>query len=235
MALEGCRARSDEQRRWLPGDELVPQPMDVITHAITINVPSQAVWPWLIQMGSGRAGWYAYDHIDNGGVPSARQIIPALQHIAVGEIMPALPGTQDAFVVESVIPERALVLVVPFEPLPTRSAPAAGSPGPGPRASWALVLEPLTRRRTRLIVRSRIAQDWLAPRPTGPSASKPIFIERIYGLLATMPRPLLLPVAGFGHYLMESRMLRGIKRRAEAHWATECVSNNAFGREVALL
>ncbi|HET9017587.1 MAG TPA: hypothetical protein VFN57_18445, partial [Thermomicrobiaceae bacterium] len=72
MAIELCRATDDERRRPLPGDALVPDPMGVITHAITINAPSEDVWPWLVQLGAGRAGWYAWDRIDNGGVASAR-------------------------------------------------------------------------------------------------------------------------------------------------------------------
>src|SRR5215213_10172621 len=110
-----CRASDDERRRRLPGDELVPHPKWTITHAITINTPPEAVWPWVVQMGSGRARWYAYDHIDNAGVPSARQIIPELQHLAVGDVLPALPGAKDAFIVSEVIPERALVYVVPLQ------------------------------------------------------------------------------------------------------------------------
>jgi hypothetical protein len=53
----------------------------------------------LIQIGAGRAGWYSYDRIDNGGVPSAGRVILALQHIEVGNIMPAVPNAQDAFIV----------------------------------------------------------------------------------------------------------------------------------------
>jgi deazaflavin-dependent oxidoreductase (nitroreductase family) len=164
-------------------------------------------------MGSGRAGWYAYDHIDNGGVPSARRIVPELQHVAVGDVMPWLAGAQDGFIVKEVVPERILVLVVPLQP-----AKAGSSVPTALRASWALVLEPVDQNRTRFIARSRMSEDWLAPqgaRATSPGEQK-FFIERIYGLLAKMPWSLLLPVSGFGHYLMESRMLRGIKRRAEA-------------------
>jgi deazaflavin-dependent oxidoreductase (nitroreductase family) len=84
--------------------------------------------------------------------------------------------------------------------------------------SWALFLEPLDGDRTRLISRGRISEDWLAPQRAGSvSSRKPeFFIERVYGLLAKLPWSLLVPMARFGHYLMETRMLRGIKRRAEA-------------------
>jgi deazaflavin-dependent oxidoreductase (nitroreductase family) len=202
----------------LPGDELVPYPRWTITHAITIDALPEAVWPWIVQMGSGRAGWYAYDRIDNGGVPSARRIVPELQNVAVGDVMPALPGFQDAFIVSEVVPERALVLVVPLQSGEDASAVAPDPAGPVPRVSWALFLEPLDGGRTRLISRGRISEDWLAPQGAGSvSSRKPgFFIERVYGLLAKMPCALLIPIAGFGHYLMESRMLRGVKRRAEA-------------------
>jgi hypothetical protein len=215
--LDLCRASVDEQRRPLPGDDLVSRPRWVITHAITINAPPRAVWPWVIQMGAGRAGWYAYDHIDNAGVPSARRVVPELQQVAVGDVLPALPGSRDAFIVGDVMPERALVLVAPLEP--DAESTAAGQSVADPRVSWAIVLEPLEDSRTRLISRGRISPDWLASQGVNPaSAGKPLVIERVYGLMARMPLWLLKPVAGSGHYLMESRMLRGIKQRAEQRW-----------------
>jgi hypothetical protein len=208
MAIALCRASRDERTRPLPGDGLIPAPMAIITHAITIDAPPGAVWPWLLQIGAGRAGWYAYDRIDNGGMPSARTIVPALQHVAVGDVLPALPGATDAFVVDAIIPERALVVVVPLGPGEA-----------GLRVSWALALEPMAHGRTRLLSRGRLSPRWLsAAGATGAvDPTHPILIERVYRLLARLPRPVLFAVAGSGHYLMESHMLRGIKRRAEAH------------------
>ena len=209
MSIELCRASRDERTRPLPGDGLIPLPMAIITHAITINAPPDAVWPWIVQIGADRAGWYAWDRIDNGGVPSARTIVPELQHVAVGDILPALPGATDAFVVNQVIPGRALVLTVPLSP---------GRPQGDLRVSWSLVLEPMDHERTRLLSRGRLSPRWLSAEGTldAEPARKPRLIERVYRLMARLPRPLLLAVAGSGHYLMESRMLRGIKRRAEA-------------------
>ena len=57
-----------------------------------IAAPPERVWPWRVQMGAGRAGWYSYDRIDNGGRPSADRIVPELQRLAVGDVMPAVPG-----------------------------------------------------------------------------------------------------------------------------------------------
>jgi proline iminopeptidase len=65
------RPVGDEARRRLPGDELVPSPKLRWTHAMGIRAGSRDIWPWLVQMGCRRAGWYSYDGLDNGGVPSA--------------------------------------------------------------------------------------------------------------------------------------------------------------------
>jgi len=68
------RAAPGERARTLAGDDLIPQPFGSVNHAITIRRPPNDVWPWLAQMGSDRAGWYAYDFIDNRGHPSAVRI-----------------------------------------------------------------------------------------------------------------------------------------------------------------
>ena len=99
-----CIPTSLEKRRPLPGDALVPEPIFVSTHAITIDAPPERVWRWIAQMGAGRAGWYSWDAIDNGGAPSATGIMPALQTVASGDMMPAVPGATDAFVVAAVDP-----------------------------------------------------------------------------------------------------------------------------------
>jgi hypothetical protein len=80
-------ATEKEVRRPLPGDELVATPTVAGTRAITIAAPPGEVWPWLVQQGYGRAGWYAYS-IDNDWRPSPWHLVPELQHLAVGEVMP---------------------------------------------------------------------------------------------------------------------------------------------------
>jgi hypothetical protein len=99
------RATPDEQARTLPGDGLIPQPIGSVNHAVTIRRPPHDVWPWLVQMGSGRAGWYAYDFIDNGGHRSADRILPEFQNIEAGSVFPALPGVTDVFTVVQYEPE----------------------------------------------------------------------------------------------------------------------------------
>ena len=196
----------------LPGDELIPFPRKIITHAVIINTQPEVVWPWLVQLGACRAGWYSYDRIDNGGTPSAIRIIPEFQHIEVGDILPAVPNSKDAFIVREVQIGKALVLVVPIISAAEEADTKRRMRSPL-RVSWTLVLESLNDERTMLISRGRISADWLTYSTA--ANKKTIFIERVYGLFGRMPWFLIQPIATLGHYFMESRMLRGIKTRAE--------------------
>ena len=122
-----CRPTADERHRALPGDGIVADAAGVVMHAVTIAAAPEYVWPWLVQMGSGRGGWYSYDWVDNDGRPSATQIIPEFQNLAVGDIMPSLPGATDQFVVAAIEPFRDLVLTVraaDLGRLPSRGAAA---------------------------------------------------------------------------------------------------------------
>jgi hypothetical protein len=76
----------DEDRRPLPGDELLPDAKIRWTHGITMRAWPTEIWFWLVQMGCRRAGWYSYDGLDNGGVPSADRIVPELQRVEVGDL-----------------------------------------------------------------------------------------------------------------------------------------------------
>jgi hypothetical protein len=87
-------ATDEEATRILPGDTLEPRAGFCATHAITIDAPPASVWPWLMQMGSGRGGWYAIDRLDNGGVPSAEVIRPELQQLEIGDLIPMAVGRE---------------------------------------------------------------------------------------------------------------------------------------------
>jgi hypothetical protein len=139
------RPLAGEATRLLPGDELVADATIRWSHAITIRARPADIWPWLVQMGCRRAGWYSYDGLDNGGVPSAERIVPELQQVQARDIFPMTPKAQDRFVVRVVEPDWALVL-----------GDNAG------QMSWAFVLEPAGETSTRLITRSRGAIDRLA-------------------------------------------------------------------------
>jgi Outer membrane protein beta-barrel domain len=150
MMMRSVRAQPDEQRRTLPGDELMADAQS-LTHAVTIERPRSDVWPWLVQMGSGRAGWYSYDRIDNGGAASLDRIDPELQELALGDVFPAMPGVSEGFVVLGFHAGHYLILGWPS---------SAGQP---PTTTWAFVLESPTPGRTRLIVRARADERYRPP------------------------------------------------------------------------
>jgi len=178
----------------MPGDELAPRPKSEITLAITIQAPADRVWPWYIQLGCQRGGWYSYDLLDNGGVPSADHIIPEYQQVKVGDEVWGTPDGKLRFPVAIVEPGRALVLGGTMN---TRTGKSADPNDPGLDAyysgdqSW--LLSPLDDRTTRLVFRNRT--DW------NPS------------LLNTLVwRVMLEPIS----FVMGRKMLLNIKRRAEA-------------------
>jgi hypothetical protein len=90
----------------MPGDDLVPG-ATVSTRAITIGGTPAEVWPWVVQIGFGRAGWYSYDWIDNDGEPSASHIVADLQLLAVGDQIEIIPEMGPNVV--TIEPERTLV------------------------------------------------------------------------------------------------------------------------------
>jgi hypothetical protein len=92
----------------MPGDELVSEPSFNATRAITIGAPPEAVWPWLVQIGYGRAGWYSYDLFDNGARPSAERILPEYQEPNVGDWVPMWSTVNEttAFKIKAFEPNR---------------------------------------------------------------------------------------------------------------------------------
>lgn len=196
-----CIASHGERRRSLPADPLVPDPLAACTHAITIRTGARCIWPWIVQMGAGRAGWYAYDFIDNGGRRSAELILPHLQELRPGDLMPALPGARTAFTVARMEVYRELVLTASDDAgrlLMTRE----------------LWLEPIPAGGTRLLARTRLARSWLRQLADGGRPDAPAILAR-FPALPRLPRPLLVAASVAGYRLAEARMLRGIRRRAE--------------------
>jgi hypothetical protein len=141
-ALMPAIARAADRAWWLDGDDILAGARAQLTHAVTIAAPPADVWPWLVQMGCQRAGWYSWDRLDNAGRPSADHIIPELQHLSVGDVLPFRPGGAEGFEVLRIVPEHALVV---------------RGGGPDFEGTWAFVLEPLGSDRTRLITRYRAA------------------------------------------------------------------------------
>ncbi len=137
-------ATDAEVARAMPGDQIQPQPIFNATRAVTIDARPEQIWPWLVQIGYGRAGWYGYDWIDNGGIPSADRIIPALQDVKVGNDLAI--GKGNIFTVVAVEPNHYLVW----------ASPDGGY-------SMAVALYPLDANHTRLVWRIHGAYTWSSP------------------------------------------------------------------------
>ncbi len=105
-------ATPEEAHRDLPGDDLVAHYLFEATRAVSIAAPPDRVWPWIVQMGTGRGGFYALDFVDNAMRRSASRIRLELQDLAVGDVMPTDPGG-GGFTVTHLDPERLLVLHIP--------------------------------------------------------------------------------------------------------------------------
>ena len=105
-------ATDEEVARTLPGDDLLAVPDIVSTRAVWIDAPAGEIWPWLVQMGPGRAGAYTYDWIENLfglGMHSADRILPQFQDLKVGDAQRL--GKRGPVLRVSVLePERALVM-----------------------------------------------------------------------------------------------------------------------------
>ena len=85
-------ATDQEVARAMPGDEIVARPVFNATRAVTVNARPEEIWPWLVQIGFGRAGWYSYDILDNLGRHSSEEILAEYQHLAPGDLIPLGPG-----------------------------------------------------------------------------------------------------------------------------------------------
>lgn len=158
LAREHGTPESRERERPMPGDDLLPDASAQVTHGVTIAATPDRIWPWLVQLGCRRAGYYSWDVLDNAGRRSAREIHPELQAIHVGDILPATPNSKDGFEVLRIDPNHALILGGLFDPEAKGQLPF-GSTRPAKfwQTTWAFVLEPLDTQQTRLHVRARVA------------------------------------------------------------------------------
>ena len=191
-------ATESETARMLPGDELVPHPRLKYTRGITIETTPERIWPWLVQMGQDKAGLYSYEQLENligCDIHNADQIVPQFQHIKVGDQIKLGPKGYPAFKVIGEHPQEALVLagadIIP-EPHDQKF------PNPLPEeyvlSNWVFYLNPITKHSTRLLVRG-----WLDYEPNNWTNW---FIWR------AMTEPIA--------FVMERKMMREIKRRAES-------------------
>jgi hypothetical protein len=193
--------------RGLPGDDLVAKPIRVETRGLVIDAAPAEVWPWLVQMGYGRGGWYFFGSLDRTFGPmsdhpfrSADEVMSEHQGLSVGDVVPMQPGGGP--VARIVDPDRALVLYIDDElarkQMETQAAEGSRQAAEALRRgvpqfhlSWAFVLEPEPGGQTRLVERVRLQIEMSASQRRG------------------------LPMLGLGLFaLMRSQML-GVKRRVE--------------------
>ncbi|NDJ77630.1 MAG: hypothetical protein GYB65_15370 [Chloroflexi bacterium] len=178
-------ATQAEVRRTFAGDDLVPEPVMTYTRAVTVQAPAERVWPWLVQIGYERGGWYSYDGLQRlvgvakyvDGHKSANRIVPELQQLQVGDPIRLADDPAPAFTVHTITPNQDLILL--------------GEDDTGFRVTWSFHLEERADGSTRLLARQRL-----------------VFPPRIGPWL--MWRGVELP-----NFIMERKMLLGIKQRTE--------------------
>jgi proline iminopeptidase len=159
--------------------------------AVTLPAPPETVWPWLVQMGADRAGFYSFDRLDNGGRPSAREIHPEWQELAVGDHVASVPDGSRWFVVDELAPERRLGLRATLRlPAATCFDPGAQTPRWYLDSRWRFDLAPEPRGRTRL-------------RVTSSGSGRP------RALVALANRVFWEPA----HLVMQARQFAGLRRR----------------------
>ncbi|HEX6221987.1 MAG TPA: hypothetical protein VF115_12905 [Acidimicrobiia bacterium] len=132
-------ATNEEVARPMPGDDIVAQPVFNATRAVTVDARPDEIWPWLVQIGFGRAGWYSYDILDNLGRHSSEEILAEYQQLEPGDLIPLGPGEASGLYVKEIRPNESMVW---WE----RKRQAT---------SWVWGLYPIDGEQTRLVTRVR--------------------------------------------------------------------------------
>ena len=183
-------ATDEEVAAVLPGDDLIEEPADQITRAITIDAPPDEVWPWVVQIGADRGGFYSYDWLENLfglGIHSADRIVPEWQERQVGDLVFAEAKGSGGWYVVEVRPGEVLAMQVGD---PSVGRPARRDEGARWQFQWTFALREGPGGTTRLLVRERVA----------------------FGSAVT--RLVMAPV-GLVSFAMTRKMLLGNKVRAE--------------------
>jgi hypothetical protein len=177
-----------------PGAEFVPEGKRSPTMAITIEASPEQIWPWLVQMGWDRGGWYSWDLLDNGGRASAREVHLEWQDIAVGDQLKfwVLGRVMDSYRVAVIEPKRFLGLYGYTDLRGRWLDPKEPRPSAYTEGLWGFQLNELPGGRTRLVI-------------GGYQTFRPQWAERLAS------EWLLLPVS----WIMQARMLVVLKRNIE--------------------
>ncbi|MDQ0260432.1 proline iminopeptidase [Sinomonas atrocyanea] len=181
-----------------PGADIVPDGERGATMAVTVDAPPEAVWPWLVQLGGDRGGWYSWDRLDNGGRPSADRIHPEWQDLKLGDTVKYWTkryGAVDAWTVAVLEPNRFLGLHGLSDLMGRRLDPAQPRPSAYTEGLWGFQLKELPGGRTRLVIGG---YETFRPR-----AARWLLAEWIFP-----------PIV----WVMQARMLAVLKRNAERTW-----------------
>ena len=195
-----------------PGSALVPDGERGATMAVTIEASPQQVWPWLVQLGGNRGGWYSWDRLDNAGRPSATKVHPEWQKLAVGDYVQYLTssGPVDAWEVAALEPNRFLGLRALTDLRGRNLDPTQPRPSGYVEGLWGFLLNELPSGRSRLVI-------------SGYQAIRPRWLGRIVFFW------LYIPVT----WIMQARMLvvlkRNIERAAKAPGQTSLGSPGGVG------
>ncbi len=138
-------ATDEEVRAPMAGDRIVPAAPFNATRAITVEAPPERVWQWIVQMGYGRAGFYTYDLVDNGGYPSADDVLEQYQNFTVGDWA---FNMNSLFGLEFPLDESNAFKVSGFEI-------SEWLLWEKPDSTWSWLLKPMPGGKTRLILRIR--------------------------------------------------------------------------------
>ncbi len=185
-------ATEDELRHPYPGAGLIPGATRSATMSVTIEAPPSHVWPWLVQMGADRAGWYSWDRLDNFGRRSAERIHPDWQKISIGDHLAAMPDGSEWWEVAALEPERFLCLRMSVDLRGRPFDPQGARPRFYTDSTWGFLLEELAGRRTRLVVSGywSLRPQWLQP------IMSFVFLE-------------------LAHWIMQTRQFANLERLAE--------------------
>ncbi|MEQ4517789.1 hypothetical protein ABLI39_00245 [Pseudarthrobacter sp. B907] len=176
-----------------PGAVIVPGGKRSATMAVTINVPPSRVWPWLLQMGTDRGGWYSWDRLDNFGRRSAETIHPEWQDIAVGDHLSATPDGSQWWQVAALEPERFLGLRMSLDLRGRPFDPAGARPRHFTDSLWGFELKETADGRTRLVV-------------SGYWSFRPKWLQPLLSIVVLEP----------SHWVMQTRQFANLKRLAES-------------------
>lgn len=183
-------ATDEEVAASLPGDDLVAEPADEITRAISIDATADEVWRWVVQLGADRGGFYSYDWLENLfrlGIHSADEVVADWQHRAVGDLVYADAAGSGGWYVMRAVPGEVLVLKLADV---STGKPAQRDERLRWEFLWTFAIKPQPGGTTRLLVRERV------------------------GFGSRLTRVLISPF-GWVSFVMTRKMMRGIKQRAE--------------------